>query len=74
MTPNEIVASVEVLPHTARMRRLVALGAIATQEYSDVGETTWDPSVAQTFAQMAHGDWYERLLALQSVSGSGASA
>lgn len=60
MTPDTLLAELDVLPHTARVRRMVELGRLAAV----------DPTVAATLLAQEQGGFYERWLALQSCFGS----
>src|SRR5262249_49745156 len=59
-TPNTLLRELEPLCHDARMRRMAELGRRAAD----------DPAAAATLAALAEGDFYQRLLALQSGYGS----
>jgi len=60
MTPEELLSELELLNHSARIRRMVEFGYLA------VG----DVSIAALLADLEQGDFYRRWLALQSCFGS----
>src|SRR5579859_4238450 len=56
MTPEELLSELELLNHSARIRRMVEFGYLA------VGNV----SIAALLADLEQGDFYRRWLALQS--------
>ncbi|HLW00278.1 MAG TPA: hypothetical protein VKT82_16545 [Ktedonobacterales bacterium] len=60
MTAEELLAALELLPHHARVQRMVELGRMAAG----------DASVTAMLAAFEQGEFYERWLALQSYYGS----
>lgn len=61
MTPEHFLRELESLSHDARMRRMIETGRAARR----------DREAATLVAALAKGDFYQRLLALQSCYGSG---
>ncbi len=60
MTRTALLRALERVNHAGRMGRMVELGRQAGD----------DPAVATMLDQLAHGEWYERYLALQACYGS----
>ncbi|MFN8529764.1 MAG: hypothetical protein U0670_14250 [Anaerolineae bacterium] len=60
MSIDRLLSELEKLPYDARVRRMVDLGAQARQ----------DTAVRATLTTLAHGDMYQRVLALQACFGS----
>lgn len=64
MTPEKLLHECETLTHNGRMRRMVELGRLASN----------DTSISQTLAALAQGDVYQRTLVTQACYGSRDSA
>lgn len=60
MTPEQLLRECETMTHNNRMRRMVELGRLASQ----------DQSIAETLHAFAQGTVYRRVLATQSCFGS----
>lgn len=64
MTASNLLQELETVPHHARILRMVELGRAAVH----------DPAITAMLAELAHGNFYQRFLALHACFGSDDSA